>query len=67
MATKRTQTWVQKVPKKGSKSELLKKSKIELSLQSSIQHVRRHAKWDLKTGLLTESIEMKLAKPKRTP
>ena len=40
LATKRKRTWVQKVPKKGSKSELLKKSKIKLSLQRELKPAR---------------------------
>ena len=36
LATKRKRTWVQKLSKKGSKLELLKKSKIELSLQREL-------------------------------
>ena len=66
LATKRKHIWVQKVPKKGSKSELLKKSKIELSLQRELNPARRKTpQKDLKTGLFRKSIETKLVEPKR--
>ena len=59
LATKRKRKWVQEVSKKGSKSERIKKMKIELSLQPELNPAhQKTSKSRFKTGLSGMLLEM---------